>query len=113
MLQHKGYTGVVEFDPLIKRFTGYVIDLRADLYFEGRSVDEIQGSFEAVVDDYLDWCDERGEEPDRPFSGQIRLRMPPAVHRAVVIAAATGGHSMNEWIVGVLRSATGEPLHPA
>ena len=39
MLQHKGYTGMVEFDPIINRLAGHVVDLRDDLYFEGRSVD--------------------------------------------------------------------------
>ena len=106
MLQHKGYTGLVEFDPIINRLTGHVVDLRDDLYFEGRSVDELKTSFENVVDDYLAWCEERNEEPDRPFSGQLRLRMPPTLHRHVFIAAATGGKSMNEWIVDTIREAT-------
>ncbi len=112
MFEYKGYTGVIEYDPTIDRLSGHVVDLRDQLYFEGRSIDEVHSSFRSVVDDYLEFCAKRGEDPDRPYSGEVRLRMTPALHRQVVTAASTGGVSMNEWIIDKLSSATKEPLQP-
>ena len=69
MLQHRGYTGQVEFDDEARLFHGEVIDLRDVVTFQGRSVEELEEAFRDSVDDYLEFCELRGEEPDRPFSG--------------------------------------------
>ena len=53
MIQYKGYTGVVEYDPTIERLTGHVVDLKDTIYFEGRSVDEVRESMTRAVDQYL------------------------------------------------------------
>ncbi|MBX9810681.1 MAG: toxin-antitoxin system HicB family antitoxin [Burkholderiales bacterium] len=29
----------------------------------------------------MEFCKERGEEPDKPFSGKLVLRMEPKLHR--------------------------------
>ena len=58
-----------------------------------------------AVDHYLTVCKERGEAPDKPFSGQLRLRMDPQLHRSVAIAASTAGKSLNTWIVEALEGA--------
>jgi len=68
VLEDKGYTGKVEFDPDAGVFHGEVIDLRDVVTFQGTSVDEIEEAFRNSVDDYLDFCRELGEAPDRPFT---------------------------------------------
>ncbi|MCH7855230.1 MAG: toxin-antitoxin system HicB family antitoxin [Gemmatimonadetes bacterium] len=50
-------------------------------------------------------CDERGDTPDKPFSGQLRLRMDPQLHRSLAIAASTAGKNLNTWIVEALEGA--------
>jgi predicted HicB family RNase H-like nuclease len=55
MLEYKGYTAHVELV----------------ITFQGKSVDEIQEAFRESVDDYLDFCAQRGEDPDKPFSGRL------------------------------------------
>lgn len=35
------------------------------------------------VDDYLKFCEERGEDPDRQSSGKLMLRLSPGLHREV------------------------------
>jgi len=35
-----------------------------------------------LLDHYLEVCEARGEEPDRPYSGNFLLRMGPGLHRA-------------------------------
>jgi predicted HicB family RNase H-like nuclease len=106
MIEYKGYTGVVEFDADLRSFTGHVIDLRDEIYFEGASVEELEASMKRAVDHYLSVCAKRGEEPERPFSGKLNLRLGTDLHRAAALAAAADGESLNNWLVKVVESAT-------
>jgi len=38
--------------------------------FQGSSVKELKKAFEDSVDDYLDFCGSRGEDPEKPVSGK-------------------------------------------
>ena len=105
MIEYRGYTGTFEYDPALELLAGHVIDLRDEIYFEGESVAELKSSMHRAVDHYLTVCKERGEAPDKPFSGQLRLRMDPQLHRSVAIAASTAGKSLNTWIVEALEGA--------
>jgi predicted HicB family RNase H-like nuclease len=105
MIEYKGYTGLVEFDPDLRSFTGHVIDLRDEIYFEGSSVEELEASMKRAVDHYLAACAKRGEEPERPFSGKLNLRLGTNLHRAAALAAAAKGESLNNWLVQVVKSA--------
>jgi len=98
VLEYKGYTGKVEFDPDAGVFHGEVIDLRDVVTFQGTSVDEIEEAFRISVDDYLDFCRELGEAPDRPFTGRFMLRLPPRLHRKAYVNAVREGKSLNQWI---------------
>jgi len=57
------------------------------------------------VDDYLAFCASRGEEPDKPFSGQFVTRIPPELHRQVNLAASLSGKSLNAWVADQLKAA--------
>jgi len=105
MLQYKGYTGHVEFDDEAGLFHGEVIDLRDVVTFQGTSVEELEGAFRNSVDDYLEFCEERGEDPDRPFSGRLMLRLSPGLHREVYACARREGKSINQWIAEKLEQA--------
>lgn len=105
MIEYKGYTGAIEFDPDLRLFTGYVIDLRDEIYFEGDSVESIEASMRRAVDQYLSVCEQRGEDPERPFSGKFNLRLGSDLHRAATLAAAQEGESLNNWLVRVVESA--------
>ena len=70
MMQYKGYYGVVQYDDEAKIFHGEVINTRIVITFQGTTVDEIENAFRDSVDDYLDWCQERNKEPEKPFSGK-------------------------------------------
>ena len=98
MLTYKGYHGNVEFDENAGIFHGEVVDLRDVITFQGKSVDEIKQAFRDSIDDYLDFCQERGEDPDKPFTGRLMLRLPTEVHRRVYVRAKKEGKSLNEYI---------------
>ena len=105
MMEYRGYTGVFEFDAELEMFTGFVVDLRDQIYFEGESVEELKASLRRAVDHYLEVCAARGEEPEKPYSGKLNVRFGPELHRAVALAAAASGESINSWLIQAVSSA--------
>lgn len=105
MMEYKGYRAVVEFDDDAEIFHGEVVDLRDVITFEGQSVEELRQAFQDSVDDYLEFCAERGEEPERPFSGTFSVRLDPELHRKIYLQARASNKSLNSWIVERLDAA--------
>ena len=104
-MEYKGYVGAVEFDEQAELFHGEVLNLRDVVTFEGRSVRELRAAFETSVDDYLEFCIERGEEPEKPFSGRILVRIDPSLHRDIYISSRAEDKSLNSWIAERLNDA--------
>jgi predicted HicB family RNase H-like nuclease len=103
MFEYKGYLGTVEADD--GAFSGRVVGLRDVITFEGDTYAEVEQAFRASIDDYLAFCAERGEQPDRPFSGKVPLRLPPELHRRAAVRAQAEGISLNQWIAKRIESA--------
>ncbi len=97
-MKYKGYIGVVNYDDEAKIFHGDVIGLKDVITFQGTSVKEIEKSFKDSIDDYLTWCKEHGEKPEKTFSGKLNLRMTPDLHAQLVLEAARKGISLNDLI---------------
>lgn len=98
MLEYKGYRGHVDFDEDAGLFHGEVADTRDVVTFQGTSVQELEQAFRDSVDDYLAFCAERGEEPDKPFSGRLMVRLPSELHRRLYVEAREAGKSLNQLI---------------
>lgn len=96
--EYKGYIGSVEYDADADIFHGVVINTKDIITFEGTCVEDLKKSLAESIEEYLAFCAERGEEPDRPFSGKLTLRMKPDLHRRVRIQAKKHNLSINEWI---------------
>lgn len=109
-MKYKGYEGKVTFDDEAGLFHGEVINIRDVVTFQGTTVDELRQSFQDSVDDYLAFCAERGEDPDKPFSGQFLIRLTPETHKDVVTAAKREGKSLNAWVSETLGRAARNPL---
>jgi len=108
MMEYKGYIGKVEIDDEAGILHGEVINIRDVITFEGTSVDEIQKAFRESVDDYLDFCAQRGESPEKPFSGKFVLRLPAELHRKAYIQAKLADKSLNGWVTDVLQTVLQE-----
>ncbi|MBW4445551.1 MAG: type II toxin-antitoxin system HicB family antitoxin [Spirirestis rafaelensis WJT71-NPBG6] len=98
MMNYKGYEAVVEFDEDAEIFHGEVINLRDVITFQGETVRELKQAFRDSVDVYLDFCKERGEEAEKPFSGKFVVRINPSLHKEISIKAKKEGQSLNAWI---------------
>lgn len=104
-MNYKGYIGVITFDEQAAVFHGEVINLRDVITFQGQSVGELRQALEDSVEDYLEFCRQRGEEPEKPFSGRVLLRLDPALHREISLRARQQGESLNRWIAETLAAA--------
>jgi predicted HicB family RNase H-like nuclease len=98
-MTYKGYEAVVEFDEEARILAGEVINTRDVITFQADSADEVEKVFRDSVDDYIAFCKERGEEPEKPFSGNFTVRMTPEEHRHLALAARRKGMSINAYVV--------------
>ena len=104
-MEYKGYTAVVRFRPDDEVFHGTVVNVSDSVHFEGKSIKELKSAFKKSIDYYLDFCKKRGEEPDKPYSGKLSLRLDPRIHRKVAVAAKLQGTSVNTFISHTLSEA--------
>lgn len=105
-MNYKGYFARVEFDPEDHIFVGHIVGIRDVVGFHGESVVALETAFREAVDDYLMACKELNQEPNKPYSGRLMLRIPVDLHASVAAAAEAKGKSINKWVAGVLRSAS-------
>jgi predicted HicB family RNase H-like nuclease len=105
MMEYKGYSAKVEFDSDANIFHGEVINLRDVITFEGETVKELKQAFQDSVDDYLDFCAQQGEVPEKPYSGKFVIRVEPELHKNITIEARKAGKSLNVWISDAIYKA--------
>lgn len=104
-MTYKGYSARVEFDAEDRLFVGHLAGVRDIVGFHGASVAELEAAFQEAVDDYLAACKKLGQEPNKPFSGRVMLRLPPEVHARASARATVEGVSFNQWAAKVLERA--------
>ena len=102
-MTYKGYRARAELDEKAGVFHGEVINTRDVITFQGSSVEELKQAFEDSVDDYLEFCASRGEDPEKPFSGKFLVRVPPEVHRRIMTEARRQGKSLNAYVMEKLQ----------
>jgi len=105
MKAYKGYTGSVEFDEDDMVFHGRVVGIKDIVTFEAETAQDLVKAFHDSVEDYLAFCAETKQKPEKPFSGNLSLRMSPSLHKQVVRAAGNKAQSVNQWITDTLSEA--------
>ena len=102
-MTYKGYDAAVKFDEDAGVFHGEVINTRDVITFQGKSVRELQKAFRESVVEYLRFCAERGEQPDKPYSGHFVVRVSPELHRELAVRAGREGLSLNAFVQQALK----------
>ncbi len=103
-MKYKDYEALVKFDDETEIFYGEVTNTRDVITFQGSSVEELKKAFEDSVEDYLEFCRTRKEEPERPFSGNVVLHISPELHHRLYKKAKLKGKSLNSLIEESLAS---------
>ena len=99
---HKGYAARIEYSDNDDCFVGHIAGINDVVGFHGASVADLRAAFEEAVDDYLETCEKIGRSPQKPYSGNIMLRISPEVHSALALAAEVSGKSINQWTADTL-----------
>jgi predicted HicB family RNase H-like nuclease len=82
VLEHKGYTGNVEFNADDEVFYGKILGIRDVVSFEADSVQKLKKAFREAVD----------------FKGSFNVRIKPKLHRLAVIKSAALKISLNQLV---------------
>ena len=102
---YRGFPARVEYSEENGCFVGHIVGIRAIVGFDGESVVKLRRAFHQAVDHYVAVCQERGETPEKPYSGRVMLRLPPDVHARASAAAEVTGMSFNQWAARALEQA--------
>ncbi len=105
MLKHKGYYSEPKYSREDELFFGTIEGIDDLITFEAENASDLKQEFLEAVEDYLITCKEMGKSPDRPYSGDIRLRMGEPLHKQAAMAAFEAGESLNSYILQTLTDA--------
>jgi predicted HicB family RNase H-like nuclease len=97
------YTYRVTWSDDDEEFVGLCAELPSSSWLDPDRSEALNGIVR-VVEDVLKDMAESGEAPpkpllDRDYSGELRLRMPPALHQRLAIRAAEEKTSINKLIL--------------
>src|SRR4051812_6393008 len=104
-MSYNGYAARIEYDDADGIFFGRIAGIRDGVTFHADNVADLRAAFHEAVDDYIETCAKVGKEPQKPYSGNLMLRVDPAVHSKVAMAAELAGKSLNQWGAEVLSEA--------
>lgn len=98
ILEYKGYHARVEFDSVSKILHGKIEGINDLVTFESDSVSEIENEFHKAVDDYLAFCENIGQSPDKEYRGSFNIRITPELHKKLVELSFLQNESLNSTV---------------
>lgn len=104
ILKFNGYEGTAELDMDRRVCRGKILFIDDLVTYESASPGDLQGEFEAAVEDYIETCAQLGRAPQVPLKGQFNVRVPPPLHKAISLRACEDGVSLNDVVVRALNA---------
>lgn len=105
VMTYKGFSARIEFDPDDMIFAGRVAGINDVIGFHAESVGDLKDAFEEAVDDYIETCAATGKQPEKPYSGNVNLRIAPQLHAKIALRAQLEGKSLNQLGEEILERA--------
>ena len=105
MMKYKSYIARIEYDEDDRIFVGRLAGIDDIVSFHGTTVDELETAFHESVDHYLEVSARTGRPAQKPYSGNLILRISSDIHAAVATASQVQGKSINQWAAEVLDKA--------
>jgi predicted HicB family RNase H-like nuclease len=96
-MRYKGYSAHIEYSEEDRCLIGHIAGITDIVGFHADTVPELQEAFEEAVEDYLETCERLNKSPQIPYSGNLRLQIPPDVHVAIARAAEASGKDLDQW----------------
>ncbi|NEQ63673.1 MAG: type II toxin-antitoxin system HicB family antitoxin [Moorea sp. SIO4A1] len=102
LMKYKEYLGSVNYNDEDEILYGKVEYIRSLISYEGQDVESLRASFHEAVDDYLELCQLKGIEPEKPFKGSFNIRPGTELHRRAAYAAIEQGINLNQLVTEAL-----------
>lgn len=102
MMEYQGYYGSVNYNDEDEIFYGKVEHICSLISYEGYDVESLKANFQTAVDDYLELCQDKGIEAEKPFKGSFNIRPGTELHRRAAIAAQQRGINLNKLVTDAI-----------
>jgi predicted HicB family RNase H-like nuclease len=112
VMTYNGYAARVEFDAEDGLFVGHLDGINDVIGFHSDTVSALVQAFRNAVDDYTATCERAGKAPEKPYSGNLMIRVKPEVHARAALAAQLNGKSLNQWSEEALMAAAQAAVEP-
>ena len=103
-IEYKGYVGTIEFSETDKIFFGKVMGIKALISYEGKDANELVSDFHRAIDDYLEFCNTQGKEPEKAYKGSFNVRISPELHKEVAVYATSHNISLNNFVENAIKN---------
>lgn len=98
ILEYKGYQAIIEFSSEDCALYGKVLDIDDKILFEIEDPNSAFEVFKATIDEYLEFCEEEGKTPDKPYKGVFNVRISPSLHKQAAQSARRAGVTLNDFV---------------
>jgi len=102
-LEHKGYTGSIEYSKEDGLLYGKVLGIRGLISYEGATGLKLETDFVDAIDTYLADCRMNGITPEKPFKGSFNVRISSMLHRKAALMALEERTSLNNFVAESIR----------
>lgn len=93
-MKYKDFEADIEFDKVDNIFVGTVINTRHSIAFHGSSINELESNFHDLIDFHI----KTSAIDDKPYSGNLMLRINPKIHAQLANSAKLHGVSINKFV---------------
>lgn len=101
-LYYKDYFTDVRFDAESKTLYGKIEGIADLVNFYTTDATKVEEEFHLAVDDYLEYCKEKGVDPEKSYSGVFNVRVSPELHRNLALIALRENRSLNAVVKSTL-----------
>lgn len=98
ILEYKGYYTKVEYSAEDNILFGKIEGINDLVTFEEENPKLVEQAFHEAVDDYLIFCEDIGQEPDKVYKGTFNVRIAPELHRKLALISFANGESLNQSV---------------
>ena len=109
--EYKGYIGTVEMSPEDEVFYGTIQGISDLVTFEADNFTELKEEFKTAVDDYIQFCEDCGKEPEKTYKGQFNVRVEPELHKALARQAIINRVSLNQIVETACKNYLSQKRH--
>jgi len=112
ILEYKGYFTKIEFNSDDMVLHGKIEGITDLITFESKDATKIEEEFHKAVDDYLEFCNDVGKEPQKAYKGTFNVRIKPELHKKLAIKAFKNGITLNQAVENAIAEYVKPSTHP-